>query len=58
LMSKAFRLAVALLIVCACVAVAILAPNPAGRECVDIQVKASPNQAGSGEMRQTEKVRC
>jgi hypothetical protein len=57
-MSKAFRLAVALLIVCACVAVAILAPNPAGRECVDIQVKASPNQAGSGEMRQTEKVRC
>jgi hypothetical protein len=63
LMGKALRLAVALLLVAACVAVATLAPKPTGRVCVDIRVDQEQreqwgNQAGSGEMLQTERVRC
>ena len=60
---KTLLLAVAVLLVAACVAVATLAPGPARGVCVDRRVDQEQreqwaNLAGSGEMLQTEKVRC
>ena len=54
---------VALLLTCACVAVAIFGPKPAQGVCVDIRPTQQQwdlwrNLSGSGEMLQTEKVRC
>ena len=60
---KTLLLAVAVVLVAACVAVATLAPGPARGACVGVRVDQEQreqwvNQAGSGEMLQTEKVRC
>jgi uncharacterized protein YceK len=60
---KTLLLVVAVLLVAACVAVATLAPGPARGACANIRVDQEQreqwlNRAGSGEMLQTEKVRC
>jgi hypothetical protein len=56
-------LLVAMVLIAACVAVATLAPGPARGVCVDQRVDQEQreqwaNLAGSGEMLQTERVRC
>ena len=60
---KTLLLAVAVLLVAACVAVATLAPGPPQGVCVDTRSARGhsnlmPNMAGSGAMRLTEGVRC
>jgi hypothetical protein len=62
-MYRVLMAAVALLLVAACVAVATLAPRSTRGLCVNIRVDQEQreqwvNQAGSGEMLQTEGVRC
>ncbi len=62
-MHRVLMTAVALLLVAACVAVATLGPRPTQGVCVDIRVEQEQrellvNLGGSGEMLQTEGVRC
>jgi redox-regulated HSP33 family molecular chaperone len=60
---KTLLLAVAVVLVAACVATAILAPSLTGGVCVDTQLDQEQrelmvNLSGSGEMKQTVGVQC
>lgn len=62
-MKKAIFTAILLLIITVCLAIATLAAKPTGHDCTDIPVShkdwdAWQNLSGSGEMLETQKVRC